>query len=223
MRRLKTFLPRTVLGSNQPSHDTYSDITLTSTDIRKGAYKKYLGGGADQWEPRGAFQLFFLKEMGLRPSCKLLDVGCGPIRGGVHLIRYLDEGNYYGIDYNRDFMETACRIVEAEGLAAKKPKLELVDDFSLQHIGPVCDYSIVFSVLNHCNEDQRKRFFDNIQKAMIKGGKVYVTHAVWFDESYLRGVRIRLTHEFNRPEFDTTKWGWPEDESIFPVIELTVF
>ena len=49
----------------------YAAITLEERDIRSGAYKKYMPGGAAQWHQRGAFQFFFLKRMGLQARCWL--------------------------------------------------------------------------------------------------------------------------------------------------------
>lgn len=44
------------------------------------------------WEEMGQRQLEFLVEQGLGPCDDLLDVGCGSLRGGVHFIRYLEQG-----------------------------------------------------------------------------------------------------------------------------------
>ena len=68
----------------------YSSVKLSDADIQNQEYKKHLGGGAQHWERRGAFQLYFLQKMGLKKCDRLLDAGCGPIRSGVHFINYLD-------------------------------------------------------------------------------------------------------------------------------------
>ena len=59
------------------------------------------------WEEIGSLQLEFLKNMGLSPSNTLLDIGCGNVRGGRHFIRYVDSGNYTGIDIWPKWLEAA--------------------------------------------------------------------------------------------------------------------
>ena len=158
---------------------SYHTINLNDKDVENGVYKEYMGGGADKWELRGSFQLFFLKEMGLRPGSRLLDIGCGPIRAGVHFIEYLDAGNYFGVDYNKDFITTAHKIVEEKDLVRKNPVFEVIENFDFKHIAPIFDYAVVFSVLNHFynryHKEQREHFFQNISKPLNQGWLVYLS------------------------------------------------
>ncbi len=213
-------------GTESPSADIYRNISVSESGIGQGEYKKYLGGGEDQWNLRGAFQLFFLKEMGLSQDCHFLDIGCGPIRAGVYLIDYLNESHYYGIDYNQDFIQAAHQIVEDKNLLPKKPKLKVVDNFSFQELEAKFDYAIAFSVLNHCYQTQRYRFFEQLSYVMKKGAKVYITHAFWFNEKYLKNEQIQLTNQWHKPtdwheDLNMADWGFPE-KTPFPIIELTI-
>ena len=139
----------------------YGDLKLTDSEASSDAYKKYLGGGADSWDKRGRFQLEFLKSMGLEPHHRLLDVGCGPIRGGVFFISYLLKGNYFGVEYNGDFVLLANRIINENKLYNKAPKVAHISDFNFKVLGTGgnFDYVIAFSVLNHCNDKQKRAFF----------------------------------------------------------------
>jgi SAM-dependent methyltransferase len=199
----------------------YAAITLEERDIRSGAYKKYMPGGAAQWHQRGAFQFFFLKRMGLQASSRLLDVGCGPIRAGSHLIPYLNEGNYCGADYNKYFIAAARRIVEDGGLLGRRPLLEIIHNFDFSQIPVEFDFAIVFAVLNHCDELQRCDFFRNIEKPMKKGGRIYISHARWFRDSDLHGTHMKVSGRFGPDDFDVSGYGWERDKT-FPIIELTV-
>src|SRR3979409_2149502 len=51
-----------------------------------------------RWEEIGELQFQFLRTHGLEPQHRLLDIGCGSLRGGVRFVSYLDPGNYFGID-----------------------------------------------------------------------------------------------------------------------------
>ena len=55
----------------------------------------WIGG---HWEALGKLQFDYLVANGLKPGHRLLDIGCGTLRGGRHFIRYLAPGGYTGID-----------------------------------------------------------------------------------------------------------------------------
>ena len=76
--------------------------------VEPGWHRRAVGG---MWEELGRLQLDFLVGQGLRPDHYFLDVGCGSLRGGVHFIRYLEAGHYYGFDRSPERLE-AGRDVE---------------------------------------------------------------------------------------------------------------
>ena len=204
----------------------YKSINLSLEDIEAQGYKKYLGGGAEAWEKRGAFQLYFLKKMGLQRSSKLLDVGCGPLRAGVHLIRYLNRGNYVGIDYNESFIRAARQTVEDMGLSEKKPILSVVDNFDFTCLDGKFDFMMAFSVLNHCKRSQQKHFFRMAPGALKEDGRLYITHSFWFDDSLLKGRDLSLGRVFSQPtdidrDLYMPDWGFSEDAEIYPILELS--
>jgi SAM-dependent methyltransferase len=201
---------------------SYRYIKLSDEDIVRGDYKNFFGGGPLNWDTRGRFQLFFLESEGLSPESKLIDIGCGPIRGGIHFINFLKEGNYFGIDYNKSFIQAARMIVKDQGLQEKKPKLEVVSSFNLPNAEKVFDYGIAFSVLNHCNERERRNFFEMMLSVMKIGGLFYVSHAKWFNESYLTGTHCRVVKSFEHSSFDITKFGWEHFEAVFPILKLEI-
>jgi hypothetical protein len=72
-------------------------------------------------------QLDFMIREGLKPHHKLLDIGCGSLRGGVHFIRYLDAGNYVGIDSNIALLDAGYEIELASwGLKERMPRENLI-------------------------------------------------------------------------------------------------
>src|SRR5205807_6035012 len=80
-------------GANTTS--PYCKITEIREHVTAGHHRAIVGGA---WEEIGRLQFEFLTGNGLKPHHRLLDVGCGALRGGLHFIRYLDEGNYVGVD-----------------------------------------------------------------------------------------------------------------------------
>ncbi len=119
-RRLKRLLfPRKRNGEGPPA--SYRSVQLTTEGINAGDYKKYLGGGAGQWDQRGQFQLDLLRSIGLTPTSKLADIGCGPLRAGRFFIEYLEADGYFGFDYNVSFIEAGRAIIDEQGLVNKRP------------------------------------------------------------------------------------------------------
>ena len=75
---------------------------LTQEQINAGRHRDMVGG---MWEEIGRLQFEFLRARGLKPRHRLLDIGCGSLRGGIHAINYLETGNYYGLDINLSLIE----------------------------------------------------------------------------------------------------------------------
>jgi SAM-dependent methyltransferase len=200
----------------------YGKIQLDDETIERGAYKKYLGGGAEKWESRGLFQLSLLRTAGMLPSSRLLDVGCGPIRAGVHFISFLNAGNYYGVDYNNSFIKAASLLVAEKGFSGKHPTLRVVSDFDFSALNQQFDFVNVFSVLNHCDRQQRRLFFQNIPNLLALDARLFITHAGWLARAHLRLGGLRIIKRFDASELQLEKYGWsePEQRAVCPIYEL---
>jgi SAM-dependent methyltransferase len=204
----------------------YSAIKLSEADIQNQGYKQYLGGGKEHWQNRGAFQLYFLQKMGMKPHDRLLDAGCGPLRSGVHFIHYLDRGHYSGIDVNPDFIRVAGETVAQDPvLREKAPVLEHVENFEFSRLNGTFTYVMAFSVLNHCDAQMRRMFFEKIVRVTRPETKIYLTHGHWYQDSLLDGTGLRLKRSIASareiaPDLDMQNWGWPPKESIFPIVEV---
>ena len=55
-------------------------------------------GPADEYDTNAAMQFNVLTSLGLQGQHKLLDIGCGSLRGARLSIVYLKPGNYFGIE-----------------------------------------------------------------------------------------------------------------------------
>jgi cyclopropane fatty-acyl-phospholipid synthase-like methyltransferase len=58
------------------------------------------------------WQINSLETLGLIPSNKLLDVGCGPLHFGTYAISYLDNGNYHGVEVWEPYIKLVKRVLE---------------------------------------------------------------------------------------------------------------
>jgi SAM-dependent methyltransferase len=132
--------------------------------------KDQFGGGEREWEHRGRSQLELLKRLGLLPWHALLDAGCGPLRGGVHFIDYLDPGHYYGLDCNPQFIEFAKSIVSPE----KKVTLKTTCDFD--SFGRTFDYVVCFGVLKNCSAEEQRFFIEEMGRISHRLTRIILSH-----------------------------------------------
>jgi SAM-dependent methyltransferase len=123
------------------------------------------------WEEMGQAQLDFLVREGLRPHHRLLDVGCGMLRGGVKFIPYLERGNYYGIDIRQGMLDAGRNELKLAGITGKEPNLRCTDDFDVD-FGVKFDYAIAQSVFTHVPLNSVQRC---LLRVLAKDGRFYAT------------------------------------------------
>ena len=74
------------------------------------------------WKMKRDFQIQFLKTMGLKPEHYLLDIGCGTLRGGIPLIKYLQDGHYFGVEVRKEVLDEGRKELREASLEEKKTK-----------------------------------------------------------------------------------------------------
>jgi SAM-dependent methyltransferase len=114
-------------------------------------------------------------DFGLQPHMRCVDYGCGSLRLGQHAIRYLDRGNYWGVDVSQGFMEAGLELIGDELVAEKRPRLSLIDRRSIEDIGRWApDFIMCNAVLQHVPEDELPTFFERLAAMMAGGAFAYV-------------------------------------------------
>jgi hypothetical protein len=125
-------------GPTGPLPNVYAR-ELSRKEVTAGTHRKFVGG---LWEEIGAMQLDFLVRRGLTPEMRLLDLGCGCLRGGVFFIPYLTPGNYYGMDANESLLRSGWHVeLPRAGLAGRLPAQNLLlnRDFEAWRFGVAFD------------------------------------------------------------------------------------
>jgi len=142
-------------------------------DSQIESHRRAVGG---VWDEIGELQFDFMAQQGLRPDHRLLDIGCGSLRGGVRFVRYLGDGHYYGIDSQQWLLDAGKRIELARaGLADRTAHLLCRDDFDFSVFGVAFDYAIAQSVFTHLPWNSILRCLVNAQKALKPEGRFYAT------------------------------------------------
>src|SRR5437868_130600 len=83
------------------------------------------------WEEVGRLQLDFLVSRGMLPGHRLLDLGCGSLRGGIHFVGYLEPEQYVGVDASAELLVTGRLELQRAGLLGRKPILLERADFDV--------------------------------------------------------------------------------------------
>jgi SAM-dependent methyltransferase len=169
----------------------YSD-SLSKQDILSGFHRDNVGG---MWDKIGKLQFDFMLQQGLKPDMNFLDVGCGCLRGGVHFIRYLNAGNYYGIDLNQSLIEAGYEVeLNLAGLKEKIPKTNLLinDRFQASLFGVEFDFALAHSLFTHLPMNHIKRCFIELAKCVKRGGEFYAT---FFEVPPNESIEMELLHQ----------------------------
>jgi len=159
--------------------------------------KKAIGG---MWEEIGKLQFDFLLQNGLKPNHKLLDLGCGSLRGGVHFINYLRPKNYFGMDISEEIHKSANETLKESHLEAKQPTLIHNTDFSFKELEEKkFDYILAQSVFTHAPLSDIEECFQNVGKILKSEGMFFATfHESLIIETSAKGLDFHYPFEILR-------------------------
>jgi len=184
----------------------YLEAYSQHTDLRVEANPKSAVGGL--WEEMGQLQFEFLIVKNLQPHHKMLDLGCGTLRGGRKFIKYLDTGNYYGIDISPKTIAYAKQLVQKEGLSEKGPHLLVSEKKDLkfrEFSGESFDYILAQSVFTHLKPENIKECFENIGHIMHKSSFFYFTYK---EEEYRQNSPKNFCYPFSFFESLAKQYGF---------------
>jgi hypothetical protein len=122
----------------------------------------FVGGPVKQFAAVGAMQLEMLLHEGLWPQARLLDVGCGCLRGGYWFMHFLDPGCYHGIEPNAEMLQAGVDvIVEPETVARAAARFSHNDRFDFSEFGVAFDFVVARSVWTHASTAQIETMLDS--------------------------------------------------------------
>lgn len=127
-------------------HDFLDAYALhTARRIETTGYQAAVGAG-ENWDAHGELQRDFLISQGLKPSHRLLDVGCGTGRLARKAAPYLEEGGYHGLDIAEAAIGAARTVALEEGWEASRPTFWVGE---IPATAPQMDFVWSFSVFIH--------------------------------------------------------------------------
>lgn len=130
----------------------------------------FTGGPVDDFERAGRLQLVTLLEQGLLPGHRVLDLGCGALRGGYWLIHFLDRGCYFGIEPHQPMLEAGLRhILEPDLLDLKAPRFDHNSDFDAGVFEEQFDFMLARSIWTHASKRQIEQMLDTFVETAPDG------------------------------------------------------
>jgi SAM-dependent methyltransferase len=146
---------------------------LTDEEVAKGWHRVWVGG---KWSVMGTLQRDFLVAQGLMPSHRLLDVGCGALRAGIHFVEYLEPGHYYGIEINQSLLDVGYEQELSAPLQERLPRdqLRATDRFDCD-FGVKFDFAIANSVFTHISLNHIRLCLYRVAQQLEPGGRFFAT------------------------------------------------
>ena len=121
----------------------------TTADVVKRLSRNgtFLGGPLKSFELAGNCQLGILLHFGLTPESKVLDVGCGCLRGGRKIIPELNEACYFGIEPNKSMLKDGIEIsLDPDVVLDKKPRFDTNAEWNFGVFNTKFDFVIARSI-----------------------------------------------------------------------------
>ncbi len=182
----------------------YSGRVFSEADIAKGKHRAFVGG---VWDTHGEHQLNFLLAQGLQPGDRFLDIGCGSLRAGRHLVNALDPGHYYGIDANLSLVQAGYDVELDDEQRSRLPASNLrANDRFDGDFGVKFDMAIAQSVFSHVSLNHIRLCLYRTARVMRPGGKFYAT---FFEQPPSTPLdRIIIRREGGRPHLTEQNLYW---------------
>ena len=131
-------------------------------------------GFPGQLDEHRRFQLSLLKDKGLQPEHRFLEIGCGPLTAGLPLIEYLNRGHYTGVDIRPSVLNLSWAQIGKAGLSAKNPRLIISENFGEDVLkGEKFDFVHSFSVLYHLTDELLDAFFSAVARYLKPKGQFF--------------------------------------------------
>jgi SAM-dependent methyltransferase len=139
--------------------------------VTQGAARAVDHSERKAWQKAGTRQFRYLREHGLQPHHRMLEIGCGNLRAGHQFIGYLDTGNYYGIDISPEVILAAQATVEREGVRDRLPYLTIVRDMRFAFMpDDLFDVVHAHSVFSHSPLPVIEECFTHVVRVMKPDG-----------------------------------------------------
>jgi SAM-dependent methyltransferase len=156
-----------------PDNASIEDIARRIAEETEG----FTGGPVERFGPVGRHSLKALEENGLKPDSRVLDVGCGALRLGYWLVRYLEPDRYFGIEPQKIYVEAGLKHAIGPELAAqKRPRFDHNKWFNMAVFGVKFDYVVARSVFSHTSPEMMRRAMESFRDNAVGGAVMLASY-----------------------------------------------
>jgi hypothetical protein len=156
-------------------------------------HRSYVGPG-ERYDLMGSSQFSLLCALGLREHHRLLDIGCGSLRGGRLFIAYLAPGGYTGLEPNRWLVEEGIDThLGRDALDLKAPTFVYNDTFDISGHDPF-DFIVAQSIASHTGPTTTRSLLEAVRGALAPSG----TAAITFIEGQQDSTLVSSRSEWSR-------------------------
>ena len=157
-------------------HSTPAAVAPAEEADPEGAPHRLASGG--HWNETGIWQIEFLRQQGLEPGHYVLDVGCGSLAAAVHLLPFLDENHYWGLERDAALVEAGVGIeLPRVGVVSERGHFLINDTFELNGI-PALDVAVASPVFAYLPFNSVARCIASVVRKLKPSGRFYAT---WFE------------------------------------------
>lgn len=187
---------------------------MTSTVQRRAEAldpETFFGVPIPGFDRAGRAQLILLLMAGLEPGSKVVDLGCGVLRGGYWTVHFLEPGCYHGIEPHAGRLQTGLdQILQSATVSAKRPRLVANAEFDTSVFGEKFDFFLAYSIWTHASKRQIETMLDHFVRDSTDEGVFLVSvlpARVW--QRDYRGDRwVGTSHESSSPGCIRHRLSW---------------
>ena len=154
-------------------------------DLKAGDdhYRAFIGP-PEKYDLVSAMQFNLLTKYGLREHHRLLDIGCGSLRGGRLFIIYLLEHNYYGVEPEKWLVDDGIYHELGRGIVTlKKPQFIYTTAFDFAAFNTTFDFALAQSIFTHASSAQIHTCLKNLSHVSSDNFK-FLASFIEGDENY---------------------------------------
>lgn len=173
--------------------------------LRKGRSHNSLGSnivsktfGRESFAESGARQMRKIERLiPVAPENRVVEYGCGSLRTGAALIERVAPGHYMGLDVVADFYQMGLAQLDKRLIEAKRPRLAVIDDASLEAASAFdADLVVSLAVMMHVHPDDVDDYIANLGRIAARPRAALVVQAAISK----RPVR-----------YNNLGWAWPRE------------
>jgi ABC-type polysaccharide/polyol phosphate transport system ATPase subunit/SAM-dependent methyltransferase len=143
----------------------------------EGGWHRVVPG--NYWAEGGEWAFDLLRREGLRPADFVLDVGCGSLAAGRHLLPYLDPARYFGFDVNQALLLAGVSLeLPRAGTSDERGCFIYNHEFDLSLVPATITFAVAEGFFSRLPLNRIARCVGAVLGRLAPGGRFYAT---WFD------------------------------------------